>query len=68
MLAMTMKGTMKSDRSPRLCPNDAVMLNLRIDDAVNQSAARLARELGEERTIGIFRIPNPCFKYLMSVT
>lgn len=34
-----------------------IQVRFRTDDAVNQSAARLAREFGEERTIGDF-FPN----------
>lgn len=35
-----------------------IQVSFRTDDAVNQSAARLAREFGEERTIGDL-FPNP---------
>lgn len=36
-----------------------IQVSSRTDDAVNQSAARLAREFGEERTIGdLFPVPR----------
>ena len=45
------------DHTSYLTPQRILLISL--DDAVNQSGARLARELGEERTIGSY-FP-PCF-------
>lgn len=53
MLAMTMKGLLSFCFTGN--HSNVIMLihmNFYTDDAVNQSAARLAREFGEERTIG----------------
>lgn len=51
LLAMTMKG-IKSN----LGAIYYLLISEIIDDAVNQSAARLAREMGEERTVGKFKM------------
>lgn len=41
-----------------------IQVSFRTDDAVNQSAARLAREFGEERTIGdLFLVPRISKEY-----